>query len=101
MQNKLSFREFYRRRLPHIQVAGATYFSTFRLAGSLPIEALEKLSEENQKINKLPEGQKEAAHQSWFTKYDDYLDKALFGDAYLKNGQIADMVAESMGKSTT
>jgi REP element-mobilizing transposase RayT len=96
MKNNLAFREFYRRRLPHIQIAGATYFITFRLASSLPVEALEKLSEEKQKINKLPEGRKEAAHQSWFTKYDDYLDKALFGDTYLKNEQIADMVAESI-----
>ena len=95
MKNKLSFREFYRRRLPHIQIAGATYFITFRLANSLPLEALDKLAEEKQKITKLPDNQKEAAHRTWFAKYDDYLDKALHGNLYLKNEQIADMVAAS------
>jgi len=96
MKNNLSFREFYRRRLPHIQIAGATYFITFRLANSLPIEALDKLAEEKQKINKLPESQKEAAHRAWFAKYDDYLDMALHGNLYLKNERIADMIAASI-----
>ncbi len=96
MKNKLSFREFYRRRLPHIQIAGATYFITFRLANSLPIEALHKLTEEKQNITKLPENQKEAAHRAWFAKYDDYLDQALYGNLYLKNEQVADTVSESI-----
>jgi len=95
MKNNLSFREFYKRRLPHIQIAGATYFITFRLANSLPLEALDKLAEEKQ-MNKLSANQKEAAHQAWFAKYDDYLDQALHGNLYLKNEQIADMVASSI-----
>lgn len=82
--------------MPHIQIAGATYFITFRLANSLPIEALDKLAEDKQKINKLPESQKEFAHRAWFAKYDDYLDQALHGSLYLKNEQVADMVAESI-----
>jgi putative transposase len=96
MKNNLSFREFYKRRLPHIQIAGATYFITFRLANSLPLEALDKLAKEKQKMNKLSAKQKEAAHQAWFAKYDDYLDQALHGNLYLKNEQIADMVAKSI-----
>ena len=96
MKNNLSFREFYKRRLPHIQIAGSTYFITFRLVNSLPLEALDRLAEERQKINQLPQSQKEAANQAWFTQYDDYLDKALCGDLHLKNQQIADMVADSI-----
>ena len=96
MKNNLAFREFYKRRLPHIQIAGATYFITFRLANSLPLEALTKLAEEKQKIAKLPEGQKMSAHQDWFANYDDYLDMALHGSLYLKKEQIADMVADSI-----
>lgn len=96
MKNKLSFREFYKRRLPHIQIAGATYFITFRLANSLPPEALNRLAEEKQRIIKLPENKKESAHREWFEKYDDYLDQALHGDLHLKNEQVADMVAESI-----
>ncbi len=96
MKNKLAFREYYRRRLPHIQIAGATYFITFRLANSLPVEALHELAEERQAINKLPESQKESAHRAWFAKYDDYLDKALHGNLYLKNEQVADLISESI-----
>lgn len=96
MKNILSFREYYKRRLPHIQIAGATYFITFRLANSLPVEALKKLAEEKQKINRLPERQKESAHRAWFAKYDDYLDQALHGSLFLKNQQVAEMVAESI-----
>ena len=96
MKNNLAFREFYKRRLPHIQVPGATYVITFRLANSLPLEALEKLAEAKQLISRLPESQKEAAHLSWFEKYDNYLDKALYGNLHLKNEQIAAMVAQSI-----
>lgn len=96
MKNKLAFREYYKRRLPHIQIAGATYFITFRLANSLPVEALDKLTEEKRLISKLPDNQKEAAHRAWFDKYDDYLDQALHGNLYLKNEQIADLVAEAI-----
>jgi putative transposase len=96
MTNKLSFREFYRRRLPHIQIAGSTYFITFRLMDSLPLEALERLKEEKQKINRLPQNQKASAHQVWFEKYDEYLDQAIHGNSFLKNEQIADMTAESI-----
>ena len=96
MENKLAFREYYKRRLPHIQVAGATYFLTFRLANSLTFEARNKLTEERQRINKLPESQKEFAHQAWFTKYDDYLDQALYGNLFLKNERVADIVAASI-----
>lgn len=96
MKNNLSFREYYKRRLPHIQVAGATYFITFRLTNSLPLEALHKLTEERQRINRLPERQKESAHCAWFTKYDEYLDQALHGNLFLKTEQVAHMVAESI-----
>jgi REP element-mobilizing transposase RayT len=95
-KNNLVFREFYKRRLPHIQIAGATYYITFRLANSLPLEALEKLAEEKQSIRKLPENQKEAAHLAWFEKYDDYLDQGLCGKLYLENQQVADLVATSI-----
>ena len=96
MKNKLTFREYYKRRLPHIQIAGATYFITFRLVNSLPTAVLNKLAEEKQKINKLSVDQKETAYQAWFAKYDDYLDKTLHGNPYLKNEQIANMIAESI-----
>jgi len=36
MSNRLSYKFHYHRTLPHIQSEGATFFVTFRLAGSLP-----------------------------------------------------------------
>ena len=96
MKNNLAFREFYERRLPHIQIAGSTYFITFRLANSLPIEALEKLAEERQRITKLPDNQKEHAYRSWFDKYDNYLDMTQQGNLYLQNEYVTNKVAESI-----
>lgn len=37
---------FYRRNLPHTHPSGATFFVTFRLAGSLPAEVIERLRQE-------------------------------------------------------
>jgi putative transposase len=94
--SNLRFREFYRRRLPHIQVAGATYFITFRLANSLPVEILESLKAESQKIKKLPPDQAPLARQDWFAKYDDFLDRVVCGDSFLEHERIAEMVSESI-----
>ncbi len=37
---------FYRRNLPHLHPSGAAFFVTFRLAGSLPAEVIERLRQE-------------------------------------------------------
>jgi REP element-mobilizing transposase RayT len=92
----LRFREYYRRRLPHIQVAGSTYFVTFRLKNSLPKDALEKLAEESEKIKRLPPDKLDLEQRRWFGKFDDYLDRVLCGDPYLKNEQVADLVSEAL-----
>jgi putative transposase len=94
--SNLRFREFYRRRLPHIQVAGSTYFVTFRLKNSLPKNVLEKLAEESARIKDLPLNKIDSAYHDWFGKYDEYLDQVLCGEEFLKNEQIADLVAESI-----
>ena len=92
----LRFREFYRRRLPHIQVASSTYFVTFRLKDSLPVEVLEKLAEESKRIKQLPADEIDAAERRWFGNYDEYLDRVLCGEAFLKNEQVAEIVAEAI-----
>lgn len=94
--SNLRFREFYRRRLPHIQIAGSTYFVTFRLINSLPKEALEKLAEETASIKKLPKDNVDLEQRRWFGKFDDFLDRVLCGEAHLKNEQIAELVAEAI-----
>ena len=84
--SNLRFREYYRRRLPHIQVAGSTYFVTFRLKVSLPQDVLEK----------LPEDKTDHEYRRWFGKFDDYLDRALCGETFLNNEQVADLIAGSI-----
>ncbi|PAU94971.1 hypothetical protein CK503_05765 [Aliifodinibius salipaludis] len=43
---------FYRRNLPHWQPPEAQYFITFRLAGSLPKEATQKIKSQRKEIEK-------------------------------------------------
>jgi len=40
------YKQFYRRTLPHIQPPNATFFVTFRLAGSVPKSVLEQWKQE-------------------------------------------------------
>lgn len=94
--SNLRFREFYQRRLPHIQIAGATYFITFRLANSLPLDVLESLKAESQKNKSLPAEQAILAYRQWFARYDDFLDRVVCGESFLRDEQIADMVSESI-----
>ncbi|MFC1719031.1 transposase [Candidatus Poribacteria bacterium] len=45
---------FFRRNLPHWQPAGATFFITYRLAGTLPVIVLNELQKEHQRLQALP-----------------------------------------------
>lgn len=94
--SNLHFREYYRRRLPHIQIAGSTYFVTFRLKDSLPKDVLEKLAEETARIKELPKDETDLGYRRRFRKFDDYLDRVLCEETFLKNEQVADLVAESI-----
>jgi len=40
---------FYQRNLPHYQPVGYTFFVTYRLDGSLPIETIRRLKAEREK----------------------------------------------------
>jgi putative transposase len=94
--SNLRFREYYRRRLPHIQIAGSTYFVTFRLKDSLPKDALEKLAEETARIKELPKDEVALEYRRWFGKFDEYLDQASSGETFLQYEQVANLVAESI-----
>lgn len=105
MNNKLSYKPHYRRRLPHIQPEGATFFVTFRLAGSLPAEVVEKLMQDRERIDRELEKIKDARERAeraylesrrLFGKWDNELDKSTTDVRYLSNPRVADMVAESL-----
>jgi len=103
--NQFSYKSFYRRRLPHIQPEGATFFVTFRLAGSLPADVVERLCYEREQSEQLlaqiedpaERGRQADLHsRRWFGKWDEFLDKASSGPTHLANPRIADMLAESI-----
>ncbi len=57
---------FTRRRLPHWQVCGRSYFVTFRLRGSLPIELVLSLKKEREEL------QKRAAEEDEIIEFQRY-----------------------------
>jgi putative transposase len=67
--------DYYRRHLPHLQRGGATYFVTFRLAGSLLQEIIRQLKEDRK-----------------FKIYDHALDNVVTGPTWLKDAGLAKLV---------
>lgn len=98
------YREYYHRHLPHWQPVHAIFFVTFRLKGSLPLEVIQALQEEQERekknLAKLPK--EEQGEQDYlderrhFGKWDDLLDKAAFGPRWLSQPKIAQIVKEAL-----
>jgi hypothetical protein len=80
ISDRLGYKSFYRRNLPHIQPVDATLFLTFRLAGSLPKEVLREMMEERSKIEKL-------------LKYDPYQSQSRFGDLVRRHFAMLEKLA--------
>ncbi|NOX16682.1 MAG: hypothetical protein GXO87_00155 [Chlorobi bacterium] len=82
---------FHRRNLPHIYKPFSSYFITFRLKGSLP---LQKLYELKQKYDRLEPKTKEEKYENlrnFFVEYDELLHKNK-NLIFLKEKQIAEIV---------
>ena len=101
----LDYREYYRRNLPHLQPRGATFLVNFRLAGSLPLKVIQKLKVESDelearlsKIKSLQEKYelKDREQRRFFGKWDEALHQSKIGPIYLKDSNIAKIVAESI-----
>jgi len=92
-----------RNTLPHLKREGSTYFVTFRLAGTLPAELIERLKRERDKIvqralfekRPLTWSEQEELFRWYSTRVDAYLD-AGHGECFLKRPEIADLVAEAI-----
>ena len=103
--SQLEYQLFYRRHLPHLQPPGATLFVTFRLAGSIPTDVVERLRAGAERIEtttaRISDPQ-ERARQKYleqsglFGNWDRALDMAQSGPFWLRDPQIADLVAESL-----
>lgn len=85
---------YYKRNLPHYQPEGYAFFITFRLHGTLPAEVVNRLKEFKEKRLNLLAGinnKREKAEEysklksEYFKLYDNYLNKALSGPAWVKS----------------
>jgi len=101
----LEYRWSYHRHLPHFQPPGATLFVTFRLAGSLPHEVIERLMEEKARaeatFNQIADPEElwrqgDVEERRWFGKWDEALDQAESGPVWLKDKRIAELMVESL-----
>lgn len=104
------YKQFYRRKLPHINSPGATLFVTFRLFGSIPKTVIEQwklerdlLNAERDKLSKQPGFSpadliqiQQNFHRRWFGKFEDALHLNSSGPLWLADSRIAEIVANSM-----
>jgi putative transposase len=94
----LEYKPIYRRNLPHLQPFGATFFVTFRLAGSIPKPVLERWVAD--KRRELAKGSKEESRLTTsrrrFRELENWLHKANTGPLWLKDDHIAQIICESL-----
>lgn len=106
MTNPFDYQPAYRRNLPHFQPEGAIFFVTTRLAGSLPLEAIERLQEQR-RVNRqavehmvAPPELKQALwydeDKRYFGRFDRLLDGATAGPLWLSEPRVAELVCEAI-----
>ncbi|MBV6393576.1 MAG: hypothetical protein KPEEDBHJ_02818 [Anaerolineales bacterium] len=97
--------EFFQRNLPHYHLPDATYFITFRLAGSLPVEVWKMLKEEYEREKcalagkyKGKELQEERynAQKRHFARFDKLLDHPKDGPRWLAEPRFAEIVMREL-----
>jgi putative transposase len=90
--------------LPHIQPLGYTFFVTFNLFGSLPREVINKIKKEHElrqhEIRFSDRSDKDVLlyreQRVHFQRYEEALDKFHGGIEFLKDSQIAQIVADKI-----
>ena len=108
------YKQFYRRKLPHIQPPNATLFVTFRLAGSIPKSVLEQWKQEKRwleaeidrtgriadsspaEIDQQQKARVQEFHRRWFVKFEEILHKEETGPVWMKDPRIADLIQASL-----
>ncbi|ADB41012.1 transposase [Spirosoma linguale] len=95
--------EVYRRKLPHIQPLLGTFFITYRLHDSLPVEVKQQLLDEFQaekarvvKIENHSIKIIDELNRRYFGQFDALLDLCTYCPAYLSNTAVARLVADSL-----
>jgi len=89
--------------LPHLNVEGATYFVTFRLADSLPRDVVASLKERHDDLLRRAAAEPHQPDDRWccqhFTSYADEVDILLdrsTGELWLDRPEIASLVASAL-----
>jgi putative transposase len=102
--DRLAFKSFYRRNLPHIQPVDAALFVTFRLIDSLPRSVLERMAEQRRyletklgqvKVQNPESGSLKVARRQ-FALLESCLDRADRGPTWLADERIAKVVADAL-----
>jgi putative transposase len=101
--NTLKYKRSYRRKLPHIQPPGATFFITSRLAGSIPREVWLELRARLDTIYAEIDDEGTDAQTTvlkreriWFQEYEQYLHETKDGPYWLEEDRLAVIVAETL-----
>ncbi len=98
-------RVYYRRHLPHYQPLNATFFVTFRLAGSLPAAVIEKMRVDRERVKnhiedinnrKIPSDEWYKFINNYFAPFEGLLDRNEKGPLWLRDPRIAGIVKESI-----
>lgn len=96
---------YYRRHLPHYQPEYATFHVVFRLAGSLPVQVIEELRQEQMQLKRkisqkrnvhIDRMQSVQFHKLYFERFDALLDHESIGPSWLKEPEVATIVKEAI-----
>ena len=92
------YKQFSRRKLPHIHSPGSTIFTTFRLAGSIPKDVLRQWRAEKAFRDKASLDREPAIefNRRWFARFEDILDRAADGPRWLADPRVARIVSDSL-----
>ena len=91
----------YRRKLPHIHPQNNPLFITFRLVDSLPAAVLAELQAQREKelqAAKTP-AERYEIQKKYFGHYDKWLDRCQHGHDWLKQENIAQIVADEIHRA--
>ena len=95
---------FYKRNLPHYQPIGYAYFITSRLVGTIPYSIYKKLKKDYEKrLKEIAElksktkkwNEYQELHKNYFLKTENILDSGSHGKLWLRNKQIATILANT------
>ncbi len=97
-------RTFYRRNLPHLQPAGATFFVTYRLAGSLPAALIWQMKQEYEEVRtRLEKNPTDKTglllyneRKRYFARYDALLDSLQHGPDHLCKPEVAEIIRQEL-----